>query len=132
MAQDTELSAAGSRPVVTIRCGQPQRFTYTIVLQKPAGETWPDGNPGEKILGGVFDQQHEAEASTTIDQEANTLQGYSLQWVVFVKVPGGGSGQYTVSVEVSQDDNVVGGPFVSSGAVNDVETVSDFSDFTVT
>src|SRR5712692_8575986 len=131
MAQNTQLSGAGSKPVVTIRCGQPQRYSYTVVLQKPSGQKLPDGNPGKVILSGKFDKQDDATASTTIDQDANTLDGYSLQWVVFIKVPGGGKGQYSVTVDVKQDGNVVGGPFPQADTVDDVDTVSDFSDFKV-
>jgi len=130
MAAQTSISAAGSQPVVTLTCGHPQRYSYTIVLQKPPGQTWPDGNPGKLLLSGVFDKKNEAEASVTLD-DADTLNGCSLQWVVFIKVPGGGKGQFRVTVTVSQDDNIVGGPFTQSDSVNDTATVSDFTDFEV-
>lgn len=130
MADGTSISAAGSKPVVTLTCGHPQRYSYTIVLRKPDGETWPDGNPGKLLLSGVFDKKNEAEASVTLD-DADTLNGCSLQWVVFVKVPGGGKGQFRVTVTVTQDDSTVGGPFTQSGAIDNVETVADFTDFEV-
>jgi hypothetical protein len=130
MAEDTSISAGGPNPVVTITCGHPQRYSFTLVLQKPPGETWPDGNPGKLILSGVFDKKNEAKASATLD-DADTLDGCSLQWVVFIKVPGGGQGQFRVTVTVTQDDVVVGGPFTQSGKVDNVETVSDFTDFKV-
>ena len=130
MAKEPSLSAGGSKPVVTITSGHPQRYSFTIVLQKPLGQTWPDGNPGKLILSGVFDKKNEAEASVELD-DADTLNGCSLQWVVFIKVPGGGTGQFRVTVTVTQDDEIVGGPFTQSGKVNNVETVSDFTDFEV-
>ena len=131
MAQDTTLTATDGRPVVQISAGHPQRYSYTIVLQKPPGQTWPDGKPGKLILNGVFDNQAQANASVTIEEDPQTLDGCSLQWVVFIKVPGGKKGQYRVTVSVSQNGNVVGGPFSQSGTVNNTAAVSDFSDFDV-
>jgi hypothetical protein len=131
MAENTKLAASGGRPVVEISAGHPQRYSFTIVLQKPPGQTWPDGNPGKLILSGAFDNQNQALASATIEEDANTLDGCSLQWVVFVKVPGGGRGQFRVTVTVSQDGNVVGGPFTQSGIVDNTTAVSDFTDFDV-
>ena len=131
MAANTTLSASGGRPVVTIECGHPQRYSFTIVLQKPPGQTWPDGKPGKVILNGVFDNENQAEASATIEEDPNTLDGCSLQWVVFVKVPGGGRGQFRVTVTVSQGGNVVGGPFTQSGTVDNTTAISDFTDFDV-
>ncbi|HJY29866.1 MAG TPA: hypothetical protein VJ306_17680 [Pyrinomonadaceae bacterium] len=131
MAADTSISAAGARPVVTLTAGHPQRYSYSIVLQKPLGQTWPGGNPGKLILSGVFDKKNEATASVTLD-DADTLDGCSLQWVVFVKVPGGGKGQFRVTVTVTQDDVIVGGPFTQSGVVDNVQIVSDFTDLKVT
>jgi hypothetical protein len=131
MAQNTKLEAGGGRPVVEISAGHPQRYSFTIVLQKPLGQTWPDGKPGKLILSGVFDNQNQAQASATIEEDPNTLDGCSLQWVVFVKVPGGGRGQFRVSVTVSQDGNVVGDPFTQSGIVDNTTAVSDFTDLDV-
>jgi hypothetical protein len=131
MAATTSLSKTGSRPVVTIEAGHPQRYSFNIVLQKPPGQTWPDGKPGKLILCGVFDNQNQAQASATIEEDPTTLNGCSLQWVVFVKVPGGGRGQFRVSVTVSQDGSVAGGPFTQSGIVDNTTAVSDFTDFDV-
>ena len=131
MAQNTKLKANGGRPVVEISAGHPQRYSFTIVLQKPPGQTWPDGKPGKLILSGVFDNQNQAQQSETIEEDPNTLEGCSLQWVVFVKVPGGGRGQFRVTVTVSQDGNVVGGPFTQSGIVDNTTAISDFTDFEV-
>jgi|GEM_PF-2153731 hypothetical protein len=131
MAQNTPLASGGSQPVVEITAGHPQRYSFTVVLQKPPGQLWPDGKPGKLILSGVFDNQNQARASATIQEDPRTLDGCSLQWVVFVKVPGGGRGQFRVSVTVSQDGNVVGGPFSQSGVVDNTTAVSDFTDFDV-
>ena len=131
MAENTPLSANGGRPVVQISAGHPQRYSYTIVLQKPPGQTWPNGNPGKLILNGVFDNQNQAQASVIINEDPKTLDGCSLQWVVFIKVPGGKRGQYRVTVTVSQDGNVVGGPFTQSGVVDNTTAISDFTDFAV-
>lgn len=131
MADNTTLSSGGSKAVVTISTGHPQRYTYTVVLQKPPGQLWPDGKPGKLLLNGVFDDEHQPPASVTIEDDPATLDGCSLQWVVFVKVPGGGKGQYRVTVDVRQNDNIVGGPFTKEGVVDDTEAVSDFSDFEV-
>jgi len=131
MADNTILFPEDSRPVVTISAGHPQRYTYTVVLHKPHGQVWPDGKPGKLLLNGVFDNQHPPPDSVTIDEDPATLAGYSLQWLVFVKVPGGGKGQYRVTVDVRQDGQVVGGPFTKEGVVDDTEGIADFSDFEV-
>jgi hypothetical protein len=82
-------------------------------------------------MSGVFDNQNNARDSATISQPVNTLDGYTLEWLVFIKVPGGGKGQFSVTVEVKQNGNTVGGPFRTPGTVDDVETVADFSDLQV-
>ena len=137
MAANTTLSAAGARPVVTISAGHPQRYSFTVVLHKPHGQFWPNGKPGKILLNGRFDDQHAPPASVVIEPDPAgeidlaDLAGCSLQWVVFVKVPGGGNGQFRVSVDVRQNGQIVGGPFTKEGVVNDSDAIADFSDFDV-
>jgi len=137
MAANTPLSASGSRPVVRIDSGHPQRYSFTVALHKPHGQFWPDGKPAKLLMNSRFDHQHAPPMSVTIDPDpAGTtnladLAGCSLQWVVFVKVPGGGQGQFSVTVEVFQDGELVGGPFTKQGVVDDADAVADFSDFDV-
>lgn len=137
MADNTTLSAAGPRPVVTISSGHPQRYSFTVVLHKPHGQLWPDGKPGKLLMNGRFDEQHQPPQSITVAADpAGTmdladLAGCSLQWVVFVKVPGGGKGQFRVTVDVRQNGQIVGGPFTNEGVVDDTEAIADFSDFDV-
>lgn len=128
MADNTTLSPNGSKAVVTVSTGHPQRYTYTVVLQKPPGQVWPSGKPGKLILSGIFDPQHGPPDSVTIEDDPATLAGCSLQWVVFIKVPGGGKGQFRVTVDVRQDGEIVGGPFTKQGVVDNTEAISDFSD----
>ena len=124
MATDTHLDRTKGRPLVKIKCGYPQRYSYKLILWK--------GNQSQRILKGRFDHQNEASDSVIIQHDAANLVGYSLSWEIYVKVPGGGSGQYAVRIEVEQDGDVVpGGLFTAGGPISNTALVADITDFVV-
>ena len=125
------LSPAKSMPEVTIRCGFPVWYRYRFVLWKPDGQLWPDGRNWKDLHIGVFDKTKNASDTFPIGFEAKDLNGYSLSCEVYIKVPGGGSAQYSVDIDIKQDGKSVGTPFTENKKINNVKVTSDFIDFIV-
>jgi hypothetical protein len=112
-------------PEVTITCYHPQWYGYVFKLIKPPGQTWSDGKTWKEIRSGTFDQSHEATDTFSIGYPATELvKGYDLYWEVYIKVPGGGNGQYGVNTEIKQDGVAnPDSPFSDNGTISNKKLV---------
>lgn len=132
MAANTNLSANGGAPEITVKCGNLNWYRYRVFLWKPGDEKWPDGKSFKKIREGIFDTENNALDTFPIGMDAGDLDGYHLSWEFYIKMPGGGTGQYSVVVQVKQgDEDAMNPPYTAGGQVKNVKIVADSTELMV-
>jgi len=132
MASDTNISASGVAPKVTVSGGNLIRYHCQFFLEKPEGETWPGTDSPLKMIHEVVFNQDHAPTDTFSLGEAAELETLSLNWVIDMKIPGGtGSLQYFADVKVEQGGNAVMN-WSDTGKLDNTKAIGDFSIFNVT
>ncbi len=132
MASDTNISADGGPPRVTVSGGNLIRYHCQFFLEKPEGETWPGTDSPLKLIHEVvFNQDHPPTDTFSLGPVAD-LETLSLNWAIDMKIPGGsGSLQYFAEVKVEQDGNEAMN-WSDSGKLTNAKSIGDFSIFNIT
>ncbi len=132
MASETNISATGGAPQVTVSGGNLIRYHCQFFLEKPEGETWPGTDSPLKMIHEVVLNKDHAPTDTFSLGDATELETLSLNWAIDMKIPGGtGSLQYFAEVKVKQSGDEVM-DWSDTGKLSNSKAIGDFSVFKVT
>jgi hypothetical protein len=131
MASDTNISASGGAPQVTVSGGNLIRYRCQFFLVKPQGQTWPETNSRlKKIHEVTFNMDHEATDTFSLGPAA-ALENLRLSWAIDMLIPGGGGPlQYFAEVNIAQDGNAVMN-WSDQGQITTPKAIGDVSQFEV-
>src|SRR5882724_5043814 len=125
-AAPTNISISGGEPQVTVTGTNLIRYTCRFYLWKPVGQTWPETGTRDKLIHEVtFNMDHDPTDTFSLGPAAS-LEELALTWDIDMIVPGGGGPlQYSVSVEIQQDENLAMDPtWTKQGQITTVKVAS--------
>jgi len=131
MASDTNISASGGAPEVTVSGGNLIRYRCQFFLVKPVGQTWPGTNSRlKKIHEVTFNMEHEPTDTFSLGP-ASALENLALSWAIDMIIPGGGGPlQYFAEVKIEQDGNEVMN-WSDTGQITTPKSIGDVTRFEV-
>ena len=132
MAAETNISASGGAPQVTVSGGNLIRYRCQFFLVKPPGQTWPGTNSRSKLIHEVtFNMDHEPTDTFSLGP-ASALENLALSWAIDMLIPGGGGGplQYFAEVKIEQDGNEVMN-WSDTGQLTTPKAIGDVTKFEV-
>jgi len=132
MASDTNISASGGAPEVTVSGRNLIRYRCQFFLVKPQGQTWPGTNSRLKLIHEVTLNKDHPPTDTFSLGPAAALENLSLSWAIDMIIPGGGGGplQYFAEVKIEQDGNEVMN-WSDTGQITTPKAIGDVSKFEV-